>query len=232
MNLHILTPTGLRPQGLALLGEYLNAQTYTGPLTWVIVDDCDPVSRVPTVRDGITVEHVRPHWRWKPGDNTQAACMRAGLAKVPEDAALMIMEDDDIYLPKHIESSLRALERFELVGEIDSRYYNVATQHWQVLKGRFHASMASVACQGAALETLREVCATNKTMLDVILWKTFKGKKCLRTSSNVVGVKGMPGRPGIGVGHRVRFGKPDIGDKLGQWTGSYADNYDIFKEQR
>ncbi len=90
MNVYVLTPTGARPEGLALLGEYLNAQTYEGPLTWVVVDDCDPATRIPTMRRGVDIVVVRPDWRWAPGMNTQAACMGRGLEEVPEDAVLFV----------------------------------------------------------------------------------------------------------------------------------------------
>ncbi len=227
--LYCLTPTGMRPEGMALLGEYLNAQTYAGTLTWVIVDDCDPETRVPKMRDLFHVKHIRPDWRWKPRMNTQVACMKAGLEHVPDDATLLILEDDDAYLPDYISCMLNAIANAELVGERDSRYYNVATGKWRVLKGKYHSSLASTVCRGAALKKLRELCASGiKKMLDVTLWKTFQGKKELLSDHNVVGIKGLPGRAGVGIGHRSHFGSVDIDDVLGLWAGEYAENYRIF----
>ncbi len=231
MNVYALTPTGARPEGLALLGEYINAQTYGGSLTWVIVDDCDPSIRIPRIRDGIDVVVVRPPWRWKVGMNTQVNCMRVGLQEVPEDTVLFILEDDDIYLPDYMSTSLQALDNAELVGEIDSRYYNVATNHWRILPGKVHSSLASTACRGRALMLLRELCNNGvRRMLDFHLWKTFKGDKRLMHSHNVVGIKGLPGRPGIGVGHRRNFGTVDVENKLREWACPYEENYLIFKE--
>jgi hypothetical protein len=213
------------------LGEYINAQTYQGPLKWIIVDDCDPETRIPGVRAGIDVKVIRPGWRWQSGMNTQAECMRIGLLDVPEDAVLFVLEDDDIYLTDYMMTALRMLEQAELVGEIDSRYYNIATVRWNILKGRFHSSMAATACRGEALRLLREVCDDKICkMLDVKLWKKFTGSKRLMLSENVIGVKGLPGRPGIGVGHRASFGKADVNDIFALWAGPYADNYEIFRE--
>ena len=229
MNAYALTPTGARPEGLALLGEYINAQTYRGPLTWIIVDDCDPATRIPTMRDGITVVTVRPDWRWQPGMNTQVDCMRIGLEKVPDDAVLFILEDDDVYLPDYLVTTLGMTDRAELVGEIDSRYYNIATDHWRILRGRFHSSLAATACQGEALALLRQLCNSGmRKMLDINLWKTFEGETRLMLSRNVVGIKGLPGRPGIGVGHRRNFGKADDKGVLEDWAGPYAGNYTVF----
>lgn len=231
MNVYALTPTGSRPEGMSLLAEYLDAQTYNGNITWIIVDDCDPATRTPVVRNGIDVKVIRPEWRWKPGMNTQLDCMRRGLKEVPDDAVLFILEDDDIYLPDHMINSLAMIQRAELVGEIDSRYYNVMTHHWNILKGRFHSSLAATVCRGGALKLLREICDGNtRKMIDVNLWKGFTGSKRLMVSHNVIGVKGLPGRPGIGVGHRKNFGKVDTGRVLENWAGEYADNYQIFGE--
>jgi len=229
MTVYALTPTGMRPEGLALLGEYLSAQTYSGPLAWIIVDDCDPGTRVPRMRADITVELVRPGWRWEPGMNTQAACMAAGLALPGFDDAVIIMEDDDVYLPDHASNVLGSLKDVDLVGERDSCYYNVATGRWRTLPGRYHASMCSVACKGKATEHLLRLCEAGGKMLDARLWQAFDGTKRLLDSRNVIGIKGLPGRPGIGVGHRVNFGKPDRDDRLHVWAGDYANNYDIFR---
>ncbi len=229
MNVYALTPTGSRPEGLALLGEYLNAQTYTGMLTWVIVDDCDPVTRVPRMQANIEVKMIRPDWRWIPGQNTQSACMAAGLSLPGFEDAVIILEDDDVYLPDHISNVLSWLKRADLVGERDSCYYNVATGRWRVIPGKYHASMSSVACKGWATDHLLRLCQGGGKMLDMRLWRTFDGSKALLNTHNVIGIKGLPGRPGIGVGHRNRFGTPDINNTLQTWIGDYACNYDIFR---
>lgn len=230
MNIYALTPTGARPEGLALLGEYLNSQTYQGPLTWIIVDDCIPPTRIPKTRPGIDVIRVLPAWQWQPGTSTQAACMAAGLQDVPDDAVLFILEDDDVYLPGYVETMLEAMAEVDLAGERDARYYNVETARHRVIPGKVHSSMASTVCKGGALALLRRLCSSGPgRMLDVNLWKQFRGDKRLMHSHNVVGIKGLPGRPGIGVGHRRRFGVADTGDTLRAWAGDYADNYSIFR---
>lgn len=228
--LYLITPTGSRPEGLALLAGYLNDQTYTGPARWVVVDDCDPASSLPPVRDGIEVEVVRPVWRWQPGMNTQAASMAAALAVVPADAVVAVLEDDDAYLPGHLDELLVALSRAELAGERVARYYNVATGRCRELPGQFHASLASTGARGRALALLREICAAGSRRIDMDLWRAFTGPKTLLGSQNVVGVKGLPGRGGIGVGHRDTFGDPDpSGQVLAQWLGPAAEAYRGFR---
>jgi hypothetical protein len=229
--LHLLTPTGARPEGMALLARALSVQTYTGPARWIVVDDCDPATVEPAARAGIEVEVVRPAWRWQPGMNTQAQCMAAALARVPEGATCIVLEDDDCYLPDHIATVLAALERAELAGERVARYYNVATRRWKAIPSDRHASLASTACRGAALALLREVCAAGSRRIDMDLWQGFRGPKALLNTGNVVGIKGLPGRDGIGVGHRATFGDPDpAGEVLAEWVGAeLAARYDEFR---
>jgi hypothetical protein len=231
MSVYILTPTGLRPEGLSLLAEYIAAQTFLNGVVWVVVDDGTPASYIPSMPDAVRVAPVRPERCWRTGMNTQASSMLAGLELVPADATLFIMEDDDVYMPRYIETMLREIEGYELIGEQDARYYNVVSRRWRVLPGKFHASLASTVCRGYALEFLWEVCNTRTTMLDVHLWRHFPGASRLLDTSHVVGIKGLPGRPGIGVGHRARFGTPDTTGVLESWIGSYANNYEVFRDQ-
>jgi hypothetical protein len=224
--IYIITPTGGREEGLRLLAGYLNAQTYAGPITWVVVDDCDPVTEIPPMRPGIAVVSVVPDWTWKPGDNTQSRCMAEALAHCQDDAVVVVMEDDDAYLPGHIENVVGALGSANLVGERVSTYYNVATRRWRLLPGRYHASLCSVACKGSALAMLREICAVGSRTIDMDLWKRYRGPSKLLETRNVVGIKGLPGRAGIGVGHRQTFGDPDPeGAVLKKLLGPMADQY-------
>src|SRR5690606_15729865 len=209
-----------------LLAGYIHAQTYAGALTWIIVDDCHPVTSIPPVRKGIMTVIVDPPWLWEPGMNTQAQSMAAALAHVAPGDTCIIMEDDDCYLPDHISNVLSALESADLVGERVARYYNVATSRYKVIPGNFHASLASTAVKGEALAKLIEVCQRGSRRIDMDLWREFDGSKALLDTGNVIGIKGMPGRGGIGVGHRDNFGHLDIaGDILRQWAGDVAANY-------
>jgi len=228
--IYLITPTGGRPEGIALLAEYISAQTYRGKMTWIVVDDCLPRTRIPNVDSKITVESVHPHWAWRPGMNTQAACIKAGLELVPDDAVALVLEDDDIYLPGHVACMVKALKDAELVGERISRYYNVATKRYRNLPSNRHASLCSTGVRGEALKLLRTVCDGAQARIDMRLWHGFRGPKRLLETANVIGIKGLPGRPGIGVGHQRTFGTIDSGNMLQRWAGELAANYAIFGE--
>lgn len=224
--LTLITPTGGRPEGLALLAQYLDAQTYQGEALWIVVDDCNPMSPVPDSR--FPMEVIRPSWRWQPGMNTQAQSILMALRNVPDDAVVMVVEDDDCYRERYIETMLKALQSADLVGQRDSLYYNVRTRRYQVMPGKVHSSLASTAIRGA--DALRAVCHTHKTLIDYTLWTGFKGRKALIDSRQCIGIKGLPGRAGIGIGHRENFGQPDTDNTLQKWIGDYAANYDNFRK--
>ena len=121
---YVITPTGGRPQAFAKLAEYIASQDYKGPFRWIICDDCDPVSPHPRV--SFPVEHVRAPWTWT-GENTQARSMAYLLSLVPDGAAVVIAEDDDLYKPNHLTTMVEALKTHDLVGQRVSYYANVKT---------------------------------------------------------------------------------------------------------
>ncbi|WP_420465620.1 glycosyltransferase [Panacagrimonas sp.] len=218
----VVTPTGGRPEALARLATYVNAQTVR-EFKWIMCDDCDPASQVPQMRDGITVEVIRPQWRWE-GQNTHARSL-IELLKTCEGPVIHC-EDDDVYLPDHIATMLQALRTADLVGQRVSHYWNAATRRYRAIPGTYHASLGASAMQGPATILLRMICGQQQTRLDIDLWRSFSGRKSLLDTTTAVGIKGLPGRAGIGVGHRENFGEPDPdGRMLKALIGHCAASY-------
>ena len=217
--IYLLTPTGGRPECIQFLARYINNQTYQGDMTWVIVDDCDPATPIPDVR--CQVIPVRPDWRWKPGMNTQAESIMAGLRQIDdENARILIMEDDDIYLPNHVANIVQHLETYDLVGEAAAPYYNVSTGKYRKMGTGQHCALASTGLKDEAIDAFIDVLEPGSRFIDSRLWRGFHGHKIQLRTQNVVGVKGMPGREGIGVGHRKSFGKKDIRNEFQALVGS------------
>ncbi len=123
--LTLLTCTGARPEAFAICQKLMLAQHYDGPVRWVIVDDGEVPTPITFQREGWDLIVVRPSPYWKPGDNTQARNMRAGLAFVAMDARLAIIEDDDFYAPTWLSRIDHELMFADLVGERRARYYNL-----------------------------------------------------------------------------------------------------------
>ena len=142
---------------------------------------------------------------------------------------MLIIEDDDHYAPTWLSTAAAALEHADLVGETRARYYNVTTQRWREHGNETHASLCATGVTGAAVGMLRGCCLVPTQFIDIVLWGKYLGPRQLFEGHQVTGIKGLPGRQGIGVGHRQDFARasyPDPGaEKLRAWLGGDADVY-------
>ena len=225
MSVTILTPTGGRQRSFALLAHMLSRQTYQGSMRWIIVDDVEQMTPLPDVRDGIKIIYVRPSPLWEPRKNTQHRNLLAGL-EAYEGGDLLICEDDDNYAPQYVAQMAKWLEKYELVGEGNARYYNVPNRRWHVHKNTEHASLCETGMRESAVDEFRKSITMRTEYIDVDLWKANVSKCVMPNIGLCVGIKGMPGRAGIGVGHSPTFGIPDPeGIKLREWIGNEAEWY-------
>jgi hypothetical protein len=219
--LTLLTATGARPEAWAICERLMARQTYAGSVRWVIVDDGPEPQPVTLKRAGWDIEVIRPVPFWEPGQNTQARNLAAGMAVIPDDARLVVWEDDDYYGPGYLADVNKWLKPNRwLVGEMRARYYNVATRRGQQLCNERHASLCSTAMQGEGVKAFRHVLQSAEKFIDMQLWRQCPGR--LFSTRHVVGIKGMPGRGGIGCGHGDDFGRPM---KLSDWIGEDAALY-------
>lgn len=225
--LTLLTATGCRPQAWSLCERWMLAQDYPGAVRWLIVDDGEVAQPVTFERAGWALEVIRPTPRWEPGMNSQARNLLAGLSRVGAGDSLVVIEDDDHYGPGYLSAVESWLARGEMVGECMARYYNVAAKVGKQLGNRGRASLCSTAMRGAAIEQLRKECKPGVQFIDLSLWANFKGSKVLKETRHVTGIKGLPGRSGIGMGHRKEFGgtHDTDGALLRQWVGEDARFY-------
>lgn len=210
--LTVITPTGGRQSSFERLARCIESQTCRD-FEWIIVDDVDPPTSVPMVHDKIG--KVDPLPRWQPGQNTLARNILAGIMYASGDA-VAIMEDDDWYRDDWIAQCIDWMEDHELAGEGNSHYYNLANGTGKEMMNTKHASLCATVCRGSALKRLGEVCEKQDTLIDVALWRTHPGH-LEPWAGRVVGLKGQPGRPGIGVGHQLVGTKMPITDWIPDW---------------
>jgi len=224
--LTLLTATGCRPKAWEICERLMAAQRFTGAVHWIIVDDGVDAQEITFSRPGWTLTVVRPEPFWMPGQNTQARNLAAGMAHVAPTDRLVIIEDDDAYPPTWLATVDCWLEHAELVGETYARYYNVATRTARQLHNSEHSSLCSTAMRGSALMTFTCLLQISSKFIDIELWRSVKSKRLFR-GGNVVGIKGLPGRFGIGMGHRPDFqGAHDKSGKiLREWVGENAALY-------
>lgn len=217
--MQLLTATGCRPQAWALCERWMMAQTYAGPVRWIVVDDGEEPQAITFEREGWELEVIRPRPFWAPGQNTQARNLLAGLERVDRAGVLVIVEDDDHYSRDWLSIVDKRMRLAELIGEVPARYFNVATLRGRTCGNVNHSSLCATAMRGAAIDRLAEVCATHPKFIDLQLWKHHASRRVFQGEA-VTGIKGLPGREGIGVGHRPNFGTHDPGARLLRaWVG-------------
>ncbi len=224
--LTLVTATGARPQAWALCERWMAAQTFAGPVRWVIVDDGPEPQPITFRRAGWELVLIRPAPFWRPGQNTQARNLSKGLEAVGRDDVAVLAEDDDHYAPGWLDAVAQNIYRAELIGTPRARYYNIATRIARQLNNAGHSSLCSTAIRGKAIDTMRRICKPGVKFIDLSLWRQHPSKH-LFAGDYVTGIKGLPGRGGIGMGHRPEFnGTPDPDFKiLRQWIGDDAEFY-------
>lgn len=204
----LITPTGGRPDQFSLCSKWMNNQTYEGDVVWVIVDDCIPITtKLKETKENWIILHEHPRPLWKPGQNSQARNISVGIIKLllhfPKNQidAIFIIEDDDYYSPEYLERMVPRIKGYWAVGEKNSMYYNVMYRKYQVNRNTQHSSLFQTAFTWEALP-LFEACYSEK-YIDLMFWRHLPPGKGLLFDQEMlsIGMKGMPGRGGIGAGH-------------------------------
>lgn len=229
--LTLITPTGARPAAFDLCQRMMVRQTYKEPVRWIIVDDGEVPSKITIQRAGWKIDVIRPEPFWNPGDNTQGRNLNLALDAADPESVLVFIEDDDWYSPQWLDEIARRSKNAELVGECDAIYYNVRSRRYSRLANMDHASLRCSAIRGQAIDTFREVLKTPYRYYDMRLWKEH-GDKAVFESRFTVGMKGLPGRPGIALGHDYYRGNSDRNAEfLRTLIGNDADWYLPFYEE-
>lgn len=233
-SLTLITPTCDRPAGIGLAKRWLKRQELREPATiqWLVCDDGREKAELPAgIIEGdlvVYVEHVRippaPSVALSFRGNVAAGLCRARCPRIA------IWEDDDWYPPDYLQFLLdRFHEGYELIGQARARYYNVATRRHRQLINASHASLCQSAVSSRIGSFLEHRCRTRGgTFLDLDLWREHpRCARYLHPHSTVVGIKGLPGKAGIGMGHRLplneRFDRD--GSVLRRWIGDDAEHY-------
>lgn len=223
MKISVVTPTADRPLAFALTERYMARQTVQ-PDEWIVADG----GMTPSV---CTMGQIHIHAPGPAGAGNFGKNLLNGLAVASGDVIVFI-EDDDWLRPDHIECLVAVAERFPLVGsESVQRYYNVAHRCWR----RFDNVGASL-CQTAIRrelwsafgETVHSQMAGGRYGVDTTFWRSVpRSKWGMADQMTVLGIKGLPGRPGLGIGHRPdkRWAKDETFAQLHAWIGNDAELY-------
>jgi glycosyltransferase involved in cell wall biosynthesis len=239
IEVSLVTPTRDRPEAFALCIEWMSRQTYRhrGPVQWIVIDDGDkPVDLdlIERAREwkNWTVDYVRRPATKDPctlQDNLLAAL------EIVRGDGLCVIEDDEWYAPHYLEEMFWRMEASTLVGECNARYYSVRERRWNIAMNTDHVCLCRTGLRRPLYPILAECARSSKREKDVFvdlrLWRT-QGKPGLlkQIFSNrllSVGIKGMPGRGGLGSGHRLNSlsQRDPAWSKLIEWIGPDARYY-------
>lgn len=241
MNVSIVTPTGDRHHSLARQARYIARSVLPQgtKLTWIVVDDGkDPCRLMSLGVDVVCIPQA-------PMDG--CSLVRNLLAGVVESIYhnpdyVLFWEDDDWYAKDWIASQLEPLvngkeKRVYMSGPARSLYYNVPMRIWREMANNSFSSMYETAVSKEILfpliEFLKESVRQSKG-IDRKMWGRFANRSATfhPKERRSIGLKGMPGRRGIGCGHDPRGSgwAPDPDGKHLIALIGEEDAVEIFKE--
>uniref|UniRef100_A0A6M3LX02 Putative glycosyltransferase n=1 Tax=viral metagenome TaxID=1070528 RepID=A0A6M3LX02_9ZZZZ len=196
-----ITPTGDRPLAFALCRHWMEMQTQR-PDQWIVVDD----GKVPT-KAPAWATYVRRSPRHNDPQHTLNINLKTAIPYVKGEK-IIIIEDDEYYAPKYVETLAKNLDEYEVVGINCSKYYHLPTGGKAKHANTIHASLAQTSFRRSFLPQLSGLLRQKLPhYLDICLWgeALSEGRGYLfgdEQESLYVGMKGLPGRVGIGVGHK------------------------------
>jgi hypothetical protein len=229
MRATLITCTGDRQEAFSLCERFIARQSHKYD-RWIVVDDGLASTRCSQGQEVLRLPSVVG-----PSLNRN---LRAALDLCSAiDEAVLIIEDDDWYAADYIETTLKLLPSAALVGHGGGVYYHVGLRRFRNNRVSAHARLCATALRFEIVPCLQRIARGTDPYIDLRLWGKdgFKGAKRLTFDRpcKCIGIKGMPGRRGIGIGHREtwmrRRGHSDPSlTKLRELIGSDADLYAKF----
>jgi hypothetical protein len=192
----LVTCTGDRPEAFKLCELMMERQIYRGHIQWIVVDD----GEVPTICT-LGQQYIRRIKEEHDPVHTLIPNLKEALPLIKGEY-LFFIEDDDYYSPEYLIKYMKALETLDLVGAIRSRYYNVPLRKYYVFDNRDHASLCQTAINTRWLPLIIDECQDNDPILDKRIWKNPQIKRTLLDQPLCIGMKGLPGRKGLLMGHK------------------------------
>lgn len=194
----VITPTGDRQAAFSLCEKWMERQTFSD-FQWVVVDD----GKVPTEVTVPAILITRDHS--PSGENTQGQNLELAVTQAT-GKYIAFVEDDDWYKEDYLETMiLKINEGYDAVGEARAFFYNIRDRRYKRVKNFRHAALCQTVISRKMLPFLLKIIKDDKVLYDIGLWSLmcdFNYKTYLfPRAEKVAGIKGLPGRPGIGRGH-------------------------------
>lgn len=201
MSLTIITPTGDRPLAFALCQNWVRKQTLQ-PDQWIVIDD----GKIPT-KPFVSVQYVRREPRPDDPQQTLILNLKTAVPLIKGDK-VMIIEDDEYYAPEYLEEMALRLDQHEVAGIARAKYYHLPTGGYQQIANTKHSSLAQTGFRSSFVPKFSEIWEGDPS-LDMRIWQKVGQNQGLlfvdAFKPLYLGIKGLPGRMGIGVGHNPSF---------------------------
>lgn len=212
----LITPTGGRPKQFELCMKWMRNQTYKGRVFWIVIDDCVPVTTddlKEDFKDDWIIIKKYPTPTWENGMNTQSRNLQVAVDIIkafPRSwfKAIFIIEDDDYYKPTYIETMLNHLDTYDVIGQGYTIYYNVVQKIFKQHINMRHSSLFQT-CFTINSLPIFEKCF-GKKFIDIEFFNRSINKYIFDGEPLSIGIKGLPGREGIGMGHRMNIQSNDV----------------------
>lgn len=227
MSITLLSCCVARPEAWTLLEHYMQRQTVKYD-QWICVDDHEPR----------TIPTLGQEYYWKPefkGPRSLPLKVKFAITEnLIKGDILCFIEVDDYYAPNYLETLLARIRGLDITGEGHALYYNVKQRWWFEHSNDRYASLCATAVTRKVFPHLLRIIAMRKDQyLDGAIWQLGLRKKCWsgKGKKTVIGMKALPGTPGISNGHtgRDQAAKDDLDlSKLRSLIGDDALNYEPF----
>jgi len=224
----LITCTGSRPEAFELCQKYMAEQTVPYD-QWIVVHDGIDAEQAQEMQENYPhfELHAGPRL-WREGLNTHRFNMEEALKHVTGDY-IFVIEDDDYYAPEYLAEMLKLLKSADMVGLSNNKYYNLSIPGWKEMGNFKHSSLCTTAMRASVLPLLQRAVDSGDLYFDMVLWQLAQAHRLntlFKANSTLsVGIKGMPGRTGIGAGHRFSgFSIDPNASKLTEWLGQEASS--------
>ncbi len=150
-----------------------------------------------------------------PSNDTLPSICENWLAALPlvEGNRVFVVEDDDYYDPRHLETLNGMLDEADLAGISHDVYFKLPSRRFVRMHNADHASLAATAFRAELLPRIERMCRVFKSVfIDCYLWveagNIWPATKRLSPQPMPdgrmlhVGMKNMPGASGLGIGHK------------------------------
>lgn len=237
-GISVLTCTGDRSLAFSFLCKWMNNQTLK-PSEWIIVDDGKVPLKIPEIP---FIKYIIREPKHDDPKHTMILNFKEGLKYVTGNK-VVVWEDDEYYSPDYIKEMTGLLDEYEVVGIGRSKYYHLPSSTYLVHPNMGHASLAQTCFRSQFISDINSV-IEGDNFLDIRIWnlvnpgevnlkETGKNEHVSKNGRGFifddkekklyVGMKGLPGRSGIGSGHRGVGTKDESKNMLRNWISNESD---------